>query len=145
MGTTMKVYDADQITILIGAILVDSGFADGEFCRVEQDEDDFKKVVGTDGSVTRSKTNNRTARITIILNQTSESNQAFTALRTLDISTPNGAGIVPVLIKDRQGNTVFEAEHGWIAKAPDVSFDRVSTNREWVFDTGRLDRNDAGN
>ena len=53
-----KTYDADQVSVLINGIEL-KGYADGEFLRIEQEGADFTDVVGTDGEVTRSKTNDR--------------------------------------------------------------------------------------
>lgn len=139
-----KGYDANEVTIQIGTILVDSGYADGEFLRIEQEEDDFTDEVGTDGEVTRSKTNDRRATITVLVMQTSSSMQALSALSFLDKNTPNGAGIVPIMIRDRNGASIYTAQQGWIQRAPDVSFDRAATPREWVIRVGDLVRVDAG-
>lgn len=140
----MKVYDADQVSVIIGAIPIESGFADGEFLRIEQETDDYSDVVGTDGEVTRSKTGDRRATATVLVMQTSNSNQALSALSNLDRITPNGAGVVPFLVKDNNGNGLYEAEHCWVQRGPDVSFDREATPREWTIRIANLVRNDAG-
>ena len=142
---SFKVYDADQITMNIAGIPIDSGYADGEFCRIEQADDAFRAVVGTDGSVTRSKTNNRMATVTFILMQTSETNTALSILHSLDINAPNGAGVGPLLIKDNQGVALYAAAQSWIVKAPDVSYDRDPTPREWAVMCANLERLDGGN
>lgn len=141
----LKTYDADQVSLLVGGILIDSGFADGEFVRIEQEGDDFTDIVGSDGEVTRSKTLDRRATVTIILMQSSDSNQALSAQSNLDRETPNGAGVVPFLLRDRQGLSIYTAEHCWIMKPPDVGFDRVAGTREWTLRVAKLIRNDGGN
>lgn len=138
-------YDANDILINFAGIPVDSGYADGEFCRVEQAEDDFSLVMGTDGSGTRSKTNNRSATITIILMQSSKTNNALSTLNNLDKKKGNGAGVGPLLIKDKGGTTLFAAEKCWIQKPPNASFDRTATSREWTLATDKLERFDGGN
>lgn len=140
-----KVYDADQIVINWAGIPIDSGFADGEFCRVEQNENDFTTYVGTDGDVSRSKTNNRTAVITILLAQTSPTNAALSAVNNLDRIKANGAGVGPLLIKDKNGTSLYAAEKCWISKPPAVSFDRTTTTREWTLECASLERLDGGN
>lgn len=140
----MKVYDADQVSVIIGGIPIDSGYADGEFLRLEQESDDYSDVVGTDGEVSRSKTQDRRATATVLMMQTSSSMQALSALSNLDRSTPNGAGVVPFLVKDNNGNGLYESEHCWIQRPPDVSMDREATPREWTIRIANLVRNDAG-
>lgn len=139
-----KIYDASEITLSIADILIDSGFAEGAFVEIEQNEEDFKMVVGTDGSVTRSKTNNKTAKVIVRLLQTSDGNARLSALRRLDLAQQNGAGVGAFLCKDRtSGTIVYQAEHCWIAKAPKVSMDKTATPREWELAIADLDRTDG--
>lgn len=142
---SLKVYDASQVTLVFMGIVIDSGFADGEFCTIEQTEKDFDAVVGTDGEVTRTKTNNRHATIKVKLMQTSDGNAFLSALNNLDLATPGGAGVGPMLIRDRQGTSVYAAQHCWIAQPPNVSYDRSATPREWTLEVADLDRLDGGN
>lgn len=140
----MRVYDASEVSIKIGVITVDAGFADGEFLRIEQESDDFDDVVGTDGEVTRSKTNDRRATATLLIMQTSKSMQALSALSNLDRSTPNGAGVVPFMVRDRNGDTLYTGQNCWIRRPPDSSFDKLAGPREWMVRIADLIRNDAG-
>lgn len=141
---TVKIYDAKEVTIIICGIPIDSGYAEGEILKIVQDEEDFKKVVGTDGETTRSKTNNKNARVTLRLMQTSSGNASLTALNAKDKAQPGGAGVGSFLVKDRTNDTVkYSAESCWIAKPPDVSFDQTATPREWAIDVADLDRSDG--
>lgn len=142
---TTKVYDADQISIVLGGIPISGGYADGEFLTIEQEENDFNIVVGTDGEVTRSKSLTRQAKITINLMQSASSNALLSALNQLDISTANGGGIVPFICKDRQGTSLYFGPQAWIEKPPDVKFDRTATPRSWTIRVGSLQRLDGGN
>lgn len=138
------VYDADQVTVALGAILCD-GFQDGSFVEIAQDEATFTKKVGADGKVSRSKTLNRAGKVTITLMSTSLSNDFLSALHILDRDAPNGAGIVPLYIRDRSGRALYTAAQAWVAKAPDVSFDREATPRAWEIEFSKLERSDGGN
>lgn len=140
-----KVYDANQVSMVFMGIPITSGYDDGEFLTIEQEMADFEKVVGTDGEVTRYKTNNRSATIKLKLMQSSAGNAALSVLNTLDISTPGGAGIGPMLIRDRQGTSIYTASKCWISKPPDVKFDRKPTAREWTLECSDLVRLDGGN
>lgn len=140
-----KIYDADQITIVVAGILINSGYADGEFCSIQQDTDDFTDVVGTDGEVARSKTNDNRATITISLMQTATANALLSVLSNIDKIASNGAGVGPLLIKDLAGTSLYAASKCWVAKAPDVTFDRGATSREWKIRCADLVRLDGGN
>lgn len=132
-----KLYDPDQYSISLNGIPM-GGFADGEFCTIEPESDDFEDVVGTDGEVTRSKSNDRRATIMIKLMQTSSTNDLLSTLNNLDKNTPAGAGVGALLIRDRQGRAVFLAEKTWIAAQPKVSLDRTATAREWKLRCAEL-------
>jgi hypothetical protein len=127
---TPKIYDAKNVTLMIGGLLIDSGYADGEFIRIEAEQDAFAAVQGTDGEVTRSKTNNTLFTATLTLMQTSSGNSKLTALHTLDLLADNGAGVGPFLVKDRSG-TALAAGVCWIARPPDPTYDKTATSREW--------------
>lgn len=140
----LKVYDSDQITLSLAGILL-GGYAEGEFCRIEQEADNFTDVAGTDGEVSRSKVNDKRATITFLLMQTSESNALLSALANLDANTPGGAGVGALLIRDRQGTTIYKAAEAWVSRPPNVSFDQAATTREWTVRCARLERVDGGN
>lgn len=145
MGTPRTtVYDLDQVVFALGPILVD-GFQEGEGFTIST-EPTFTMKVGADGKVTRSKTLNRTATIELKLMQSSAANDLLSALHILDRDTPNGAGIVPLLISDQSGRAVYKAAEAWIASAPaDVSFGNEATPRTWVIHVSELQRFDGGN
>jgi hypothetical protein len=145
MSTVYKRYDAAQVTLSFMGILLDSGFADGEFLTIEQSVPDYEAVVGTDGQVSRSRTNNRHAVIKVKLAQTSDGNGYLSAMSNAGILTANGSDIGPMLVRDRiSGVCQYTASACWIAKPPDVTFDNKVTMREWTLECADLARVDAG-
>jgi len=145
MANGLKIYDSKEVSIVLSGIPIDGGFAEGEFCRIEQTEEDFLMVIGTDGEVTRSKSNNASTKNILILMQSATINAALSALNNLDKSAGNGAGVGPLLIKDRQGVSLYAASKAWISKPPNVSFDKTATSREWEITCADLKRLDGGN
>jgi hypothetical protein len=142
---SFKVYDSNEVSVSIAGIPLDSGYDGGEFLRIEQESDDFSDVVGTDGEVTRSKTNDRRATITLLLMQSSQGNALLSALNNIDRLAGNGAGVGPFLCRDRQGTALYVAAEAWISKPPNVSFDSTATAREWTLRCAVLERFDGGN
>lgn len=134
-----KIYDADQVSVNIAGIPVTGGYADGEFIRIEFETDAFTDVVGTDGEVTRSKTNDRRATATLSLMQTADANNLLAALHQADRNAPNGAGVGAFLVRDRQGTAIYTGSECWISKPPDATFDREATPREWVVRIAHLE------
>ncbi len=148
--SAVKVYDADQVTVLLGNVAISkgvgaSGYADGEFVRIEQPTEDFKVKEGTDGQITRSKTNTKLTKVTIRTMQSSDSNPYLSSLRALDQNGSNGAGIVSLVVKDRQGTSLHAAQYAWVNAPPDVSYDREATEREWPIMCYMDERVDGGN
>ncbi len=142
---TVKIYDSNQVSIMFAGRPISGGYADGEFVRVEFSNDGFTKVIGTDGEVTRSKSNDQSARVTISLMQSADANNILSALFNLDVLTPNGAGVAPIYIRDRSGLSLYEGESAWIVKMPDSSFDKGPTARQWLIDVANLKAFVGGN
>lgn len=140
----MKEYDSNQINIVIGAISIESGRAMGPFLRIENESEYFGDDIGADGEVVRFAKHDYRATATIIIMASSESNQALSALATADIVAPNGAGIVPFLVTDGNGDTVYEAKDCWVQKPPPVEYGQEPGTREWTIRLAHLIRNDAG-
>lgn len=140
----LKEYSADQVLVSVAGIPL-QGFADGEFLTISFTSDHFESVAGADGEVTRSKTNDNRATVTVKLMQTSDSNDLLSALYNTDRKFPNGAGVGAFLVQDFNGRSLFAASECWIRKVPDISFDRTATEREWTFEIANLEYFQGGN
>lgn len=145
MGAEFKVYDLNRVSLIFGGIPISGGFADGEVIEIDQEDPDFTVKKGADGSVTRSKTNQRFTKVTVKLLQSSGGNTALSLLNNIDRGADNGASVVPLLIADLGGLTIFAAEHSWIAKPPKASFGAEATPREWEIHVADPTRLDGGN
>ena len=130
-----KTYDPSQVAIIVGGFQV-TGFADGSFLTVERNADNFALYIGTDGEGTRAKSNNKSGRMTFTLAQSSDANAFLSALVTAD--ELSNSGIVPVLVKDNSGTSLFSAETAWIVKHPAAEFGREIGTREWILETDSL-------
>lgn len=140
----LKVYDANEVTVNFGGLPIEAGYDDGEFVLIEQQEDDFVIKVGTDGEVTRSRTNNQLTQVTIKLMQSSSGNAVLSALRLLQL-LGGGADVGTLMVRDRQGTSIFVSAEAWINKPPDASFDREAKVREWPLMCAAMKRFDGGN
>lgn len=139
-----KFYDPDMVVVYFAGNRI-QGFADGEYITVEQMSPGFASVVGTDGEVARSKSNDRRLKVTIKLLQTSSSNQDLSTIHTTDLDSPNGAGVATFMMQDLQGGTLVHGDQAWVTQYPDNSMDRTAKSREWVLEVARGDRNEGGN
>lgn len=137
-----KTYDPSQVAIIVGGFQV-TGFADGTFVSIERNADNFALYIGTDGEGTRAKSNNKSGRMTFTLAQSSDANAFLSALVTAD--ELSNSGIVPVLVKDNSGSSLYSAETAWIIKHPAAEFGREVGTREWILETDNLAVFSGGN
>lgn len=139
---SVKTYNPADVTIIFAGIPV-GGFADGTFVTVARDNPSFTSLTGSDGEGARSKSNDKSGTVTITLLQTSESNDALSAVALLDENT--GDGVAPLMVVDKSGRTICAAETAWIEKPADAEFAREISNREWVLKTDNLQMGIGGN
>jgi hypothetical protein len=130
----VKTYDSNKVVVTYGGHIV-SGFTDGGKVKVANNSQDWTLQMGTDGDGTRSRSNDESAQVTLMLKGSSKSNDVLSGFRLADKLT--GAGVLPLLIKDLQGITVFSGLC-WIQKAPDTEIGRENHDFEWVLETDKL-------
>jgi hypothetical protein len=133
---SVRTYDPKSVVVTIGGVPM-SGYADGTFLNVDRDENAFTKVTGADGTSTRVKSNNRSGSMTLTLKQSSPSNDVLSGFASLD--ELSNTGVVPILIKDLSGNSLFFSATGWVQKFPSSEFGKEINNREWVLDLVDVD------
>jgi Protein of unknown function (DUF3277) len=140
---TTRIYDANEVQISFAGIPVE-GYADGDFLTITVAEA-FTSVVGTDGKVARSKTNDGRAQIELRLMNTSPTNAALSAIHNADKYAPGGAGIGAFLCVDLNGTSLYAGGNAWIKKAPDVTFGREANERVWQIEIDTIRDFTGGN
>ncbi len=138
----VKTYDPAQVALVFGGQIME-GFAEGTFISVERNEDAFSLTIGSDGSGTRTKSNNRSGIFTMTLNQSSPSNDVLSGFALSD--ERNNAGTFTGLTKDNSGRSINAAESCWVKKMATQEFSNGSSNREWVIETDNLEIFIGGN
>lgn len=131
-----KNYDPKQVAVIIGGHIV-GGYADGTFVSIERNRDAFSLSVGADGEGARAKSNDKSGRITITLQQSSASNDVLSGYATND--ELNNGGQVPALVKDNNGSSLAEAVTAWVVKKPAMSFGNEIETREWIIESDDMD------
>lgn len=134
--------DAKSVLVSVGGFPI-SGFVDGTFLEITADDQQFLKVTGADGYVTRVKSNDYGAVMTLTLSQSSPSNDILSGIFNAD--RLNNLGVVPILIKDMTGTTIIFSGTGWIQQFPDISYGNDITDRAWIFDLANVDLFIGGN
>lgn len=140
---SVRTYDPANVQVIVGGVPM-SGFADGTFISIEHDEPAFTKTVGADGEVSRAKSNNKSATVTITLKQTSISNDILSGFGLADEAS-NG-GVVPFMLREiGNGTTLVFAESAWIEEWPDLGYSKNIENREWKLALAQCNRFIGGN
>jgi hypothetical protein len=150
---TTKTYDPIKVVVTVGSHTI-SGYGENSLVKCERNEDGFKLQVGGSGEAVRSRNPNRSGKITITLLQSSISNEYLSAMANLDesgvagaVAAPNTAptaGVLPVTVKDTNGNTIWSAEEAWIVKPPAADLEKEAKEREWTFETAFLRYSERG-
>lgn len=141
--SAVREYDAAAVFITVGGASI-SGFAEESKVLIARNVDAFTLKVGTDGEGARSKSNNRSGRMTITLMGTSPSNAVLSALALADELTPGGA-VVPWGCKDLNGGSIHTAQAGWVVKKSDAEYNAEVGERVWILETHDLKHTVAGN
>lgn len=131
----VRTYDPASVTNIVNGKLI-TGYSDDSSVTVERMTDTWTDQVGTDGYVTRAKSNDTRGTVTLNLTQTSPSNDDLQALATADEMSDTGAG--PFLMRDASGRTICSGDTCWITKPPSLEFGRNVTNRQWVIRVANL-------
>lgn len=135
-----KFYDSNEVLTVIAGLPIESGRGaeGGTFVKVAMLSDAFVDTVSIDAEVTRSKTNDDRADVTLTLMSSSAANALLSALHNADKAAKNGAGVGPLLIKDGGGKTLFTATACWIVKIPEFEFAGKAQPIEWPIRVANL-------
>jgi hypothetical protein len=139
---SVSTYDPKEVRVIVAGIPL-RGFADGSKVEVEQTEDTFSMVTGSDGDVTRVRNNNDSGMIRVRLQQSSSSNTYLSGLHAADKLT--GKMVVPVMVKDSLGDSVHFAGSAWLRRPANAGYAKELGTREWTFDCSKLSNHVGGN
>lgn len=143
MEKKVKTYVPKKVIVTFGTI-IGTGFAEGTFIKITRTAGNlFDKKKGADGSIERIHKAAYDFTVELTFMQTSVVNDALSGVVKLD--EESGLGVLPLVIKDLSGRTVFFADQAWIEKDPDPELADSTTNRTWVLATGPADKWDGGN
>ena len=141
----LKIYNADEVTVVFGPVLVESGRGSDEFVRIENESNIAEDDAGVDGEVTVSRSKDKRATVTLTLMQTSVSNDLLSVIANAMRSAPSGTGgIHPLLIQDQNGRALYTAANAWIQKEPDIAKAKAPGTAEWPIRCAELIRVDGG-
>ena len=123
----ISIYGAKQLT----------GFAEDDMITIKPLGDGMQIFSGADGEVGRSIDPNSTYEVTVSLATSSKSNDYLSNCFNKDRKTGNN--MLPLIIKDLSGSTLFFAKQAWIKNFPESKRGRKISNQDWTFNTGQVD------
>lgn len=129
-GVRVTTYDPAEVQVSVGGFII-SGFAQGRLIEYRPEQDVISDGEGVDGEVARWARNNPLSTLTLALMQGAASN--FTLNTLLNVDRLTLAGVLPILITDRNGAqpTRLLAGQGWVKAQPDIRWSATAEPREW--------------
>lgn len=126
-------YNLDQVSLNLFGIPIVGGQGEGASIDLKFNSERYENTVGQRGDVVRSRTNDKSGTVEVTFLQTSKYNATLAAIDRLDDGTPNGAGVGPFQLRDRENGDLYVAAEAWIQKVPDVAFNRKASDRTWII------------
>lgn len=131
----LKNYSPDFVDVIFKGITI-TGFAEGTFVDVEREVDTFTKKVGSLGDVARTRSLNKSGKITITLMDTHPINDILATVISSD--EQDGLSYGPFTLKDRSGNSIVRATEAWCMKVPKLTKAQATGNVVYVFEAASI-------
>lgn len=125
--------DFAAVTVTWGTNSLNGGLVS---IKVSRAEDAWTYHIAADGTVTRSKNNNRMGSVTLVYGQNAPALDILSQAAQLDEAS--GAAMRPLEVKDGNGRSLARAPRAWVKKTPDAEYQKEGTTREVVLDCGQL-------
>lgn len=124
-------YSADDYTLTIAGVTIESGKGPDTFVEIAQQGDDFEYTAGIDGEGVFSHNENRYTLMSVHLLQTSSGNAVLSALHSASV---RAKGLLyPIHGEDSRGTSKIVSEAAVIVKTPDETIARAAGETVWVI------------
>ena len=123
-------YSPEDVRVTLGGLSI-SGMIEGRFIVVRREELHYKTKSSADGLPTRSAQNNDLYEVRLYLHSASESNLDLSLIR--DADKVSHLGLLPLMISDKLGSTLFFSSTSWVEGEPTVSLGITVEEREWIL------------
>ena len=130
----VREYDPMNVNVIADGDIM-TGFADGTFVSVEQDEENFSTMVGAKGEVSRAKNANKLGTINLTLKHTSPSNARLNQLA-------RSGRLFPVSVVDLNDGSSAGGREAWVEKPANKDWGKEETTREWTIKVAQLEVNE---
>jgi hypothetical protein len=128
MVATTRTYAPKEVSVIVGGFNIKGKTS----VSVEFREDRYTETTDIDGGITSTENAAwRLGDITLTMDQASTDNAILSGIHL------TGA-VVPVIVKDNSGNSIYTMAEGRIKKMPTAEFGAETAEREWII-AGNID------
>lgn len=149
-GAMLASYVPSAITLVLNhpatnTTHVVGGYSPDSVVSIEYPDETWTETVGTDGRTTRTHRLDRTLRITVHLDQTSVSNDVFSAMMQYDERDLTGMdGIFTATIADKSGRSYAYSSQCYVKRPQTQEFGSATSTRDWVIVMAWADQHIGG-
>lgn len=129
--------DHKALYLTYGPYVLNTGRAKGDYLQVVYNAEQFAENVGIDGEGFFVANADLSARVTASFQQSADANDILSALFIADLAAPGGL-LLPLLIREANGRTVYAAARARIVKLADGIWSDGGSVRTWTWATTRL-------
>jgi hypothetical protein len=146
----LATFAPNDVTIVItqsstGIAHIVTGFSEDSIVNIERNAETFTMYTGADNTSTRIYNANKSATVTLSLQQTSASNDILSQLYANDSASRNSSGLFALQITDASGRSRYFSDDAYVGVVPNSAFGNTMQTRDWVLHAHNLDTYIGGN
>jgi hypothetical protein len=146
----LSTFTPAQLTVIIsqastGIAHIISGFSEDSIIQIERVAETYTLYTGADNTSTRVRSSNKSAKLSISLQQTSASNDVLSQLYANDMEAGDSSGVFSIHVKDLSGRSDYFSDDAYIGVVPNSNFSNSMQIRDWVIHAHNLESIIGGN
>lgn len=146
----LATFAPNDVTVVItqrssGIAHIVSGYSEDSIVNIERTAETFTMYTGADNTSTRIYNANKSATVTLSLQQTSASNDILSLLYANDSNSRNSSGLFSLQISDSSGRSRYFSDDAYVGVVPNSQFGNSMQVRDWVLHAHNLDTYIGGN
>lgn len=149
MSDNLNIYSPNDITVTLtrddGFVHIVSGYSEDTMVSVEPMAEAFNMYTSADNKSTLIFNANKTATVTLTLNQTSETNDVLSQAYEEFVATKSPSKLFTISVKDNNGRSLYVSPQAFIGKRPTAVFANSMQNREWTLLCHNMSQYSGGN
>jgi len=131
-----KNWNLAALTVTLGAFRISrgagaSGYGPDVVFKVAQGKPDFVEVEGADGTVTVCATNSALTEFELTVMSSNSPTNGYLSTARIAAKAAGVALILPLLMVDQNGTTVFSAAQCWITGPAEAEYKSEASPRTW--------------